>query len=109
MRTSTLTLAIVGSVALSGCAAYGDRGLLGDILGGGSDYGYDARTSFERDAVQACGREAERYGRVTVTSAREENRDYVYVYGRIDSRDSRNDEFTCVYSSDRRIVDFRTR
>ena len=112
MRKTTLTLALAGSLALGGCASYGNGGLLGDLLGGigGDDYGYNGGNDFERAAVRACGREAERYnGRVTIYSARQQDRDYVFVSGRIETRDSRNDEFTCVFRQDGRVVDFQTR
>ena len=109
MRKPLIFTAICAPLALGGCAAIGGDGLLGDLLGGGDRYGYDARTNFERDAVQACGREAERFGRATVLEVEAQNREYMYVYGRIDSRDRNRDEFTCVFRNDGRIVDFQTR
>ena len=109
MRKSFFPAALAGTLMLGGCASLGGGGLLGDILGGGDDYGYNARGDFERAAVQACGREASRFGRVSIERVDQQNRDYVYVYGRTDSRDYDRDEFTCVFRSDGRIVDFQTR
>ena len=108
MRTTFLPLAIAGSLVLGGCASYGLGGL-GDIFEDYNDdrYGYEARDDFERAAVRACGQEAIRYGRIRIEDVDREDRDYVRVRGRIDTRDRRNDEFTCIFRSDGRIVEFR--
>ena len=109
MRKALIPAALAGTLMLGGCASLGGDGLLGDILGGGNNYGYDARGDFERAAVEACGREASRFGRVNVERVDQQGRDYVYVYGRIETRDYDRDEFTCVFREDGRIVDFQTR
>ena len=108
MRKIVLPLVLAGTMALGGCASVGGGGLLGDIFGGDS-YGYNGGNDFERRAAQACGREASRYGRASVDRVEQRDRDYVYVTGRIDTRDYDRDEFTCVVRSDGRIVDFQTR
>ncbi len=69
MRKAFIPAALSAPFLLGGCAAIGGDGLLGDLFGGGNDYGYDARTGFERDAVKACGDEASRFGRATVIEA----------------------------------------
>ena len=97
--------ALAGTIMLGGCTALGG---LGGLLGE-DGYGYNARGDIERAAVNACGREASRYGRASITNVDQQNRDYVYVYGRIDTRDYSRDEFTCVFRTDGRIVDFQTR
>ena len=112
MRNKVIAAMIAGSLALGGCTAgYGGDplgGLLGGILGGNSGYNNNRNMSqFERAAVDACGREASRYGRVQITDVRQQSRDVVEVFGRIDVRDSRGDEFRCAFRSDGRIVDFR--
>ena len=109
MRKFMIPAAAVATLALGGCASYGNGGLLGGLLGGGNDYGYSGGNDFERAAVKACGDEASRYGRVSINQVDEQNRDYVYVTGRIDSRNYNQDEFTCVFRSDGRVVDFQTR
>ncbi|QZD90014.1 hypothetical protein K3148_00945 [Qipengyuania aurantiaca] len=109
MNKALLPVALAGTVLLGGCATYGNGGLLGDILGGGDTYGYNGGNDLERRAAEACGREASRFGRAEVTRVDQQDRDYLYVYGRIDTRDYNRDEFTCVYRSDGRIVDFQTR
>lgn len=109
MRKSLIPVAIAGTVLLGGCSTYDNGGLLGGIFGGGNDYGYSGGSSFERRAVEACGDEASRYGEVRIDRVDEQGRDYVYVSGRIDTRDYSRDEFTCVYRADGRIVDFQTR
>ncbi|KLE34824.1 hypothetical protein AAW00_07455 [Aurantiacibacter luteus] len=100
---------------LGGCTAYGGDplgGILGGILGGGGyGGGYNNNNNlsqFERAALEACGREAQRYGGVEITAVQQDTRDTVRVQGRINTRDTRNDEFTCTFRSDGRIVDFRT-
>ena len=122
MKKTCISAALAGTILLGGCASYGQGGygqdggglggggILGAILGGGgSDYGYNARDDFERAAVDACGREASRYGRARIESVNQQERDYVYVQGRIETRDYNRDEFTCVFRSDGRVVDFQTR
>ena len=116
MRTRILAATLAGTMMLGGCATglggYGNDplgGLLGGILGGGyGNYndGYNAN-DFERAAVNACGQEASRYGSVRIVDVNRGS-DTVRVLGRIDTRDTRRDEFTCTFRSDGRIVDFRT-
>ena len=113
MRKTALSAILVGSLALGGCAAgYGQNplgGILGGILGGNSGYGNQQLSQFERAAANACGQEASRYGRVQITDVRQDSRDTVRVFGRIDTRDRSRDEFACVFRSDGRIVDFDLR
>ena len=105
MHKLFLPVAIAGSLALGGCNSLG--GILDPILG--NDGRYDDRnlSQFERDAYNACGQEASRFGRAQVRDVRQVDRDHVRVTGRFDTRDSRSDEFLCVYRSDRRIVEFK--
>ena len=109
MRSIFIPVALAGTVLLGGCATYGSNGgLLGDIFGG-DGYGYNAGDDFERAAANACGREASRYGRVRIDRVDRRDRDFVHVSGRIDNRDRRRDEFTCVFRADGRVVDFNLR
>lgn len=114
MRKTALPIAIAATMLIAGCTNYGSGGLLGGVLGGsndryGSDYGYSYRNNndFERAAVNACGREATRYGRVSINSVEQEGRDTVVVTGRINSRDRNRDQFGCTFRSNGRIVDFK--
>lgn len=113
MRKTIMPALVAGTLALGGCATgYGQDpfgGVLGGIFGGGDDYNNRNLSQFERAGVDACAREAQRYGRVQVTDVRTPRRDVVEVYGRIDSRNSRDDEFSCAFGSDGRIIDFRRR
>ncbi len=112
------------TVMLGGCTAYGSDPL-GGVFGGdpyrdgeyrdgryGADprsdrYGTGYSNDFERDAFNACGQQATRYGRVAIDRVDQVRRDSVRVVGRTDSRDRRTDEFTCTFRSDGRVVDFR--
>ena len=58
-------------------------------------------------AVNACGREASRYGRVRITYAEERERGLYTVQGQIEIRDPRRDQFTCEFGARGQIVDFR--
>ena len=126
MKTSLIPIrlipALAATVLLGGCSAYGGLGGRGGILGGdtyrsgscgyepsrGDDlYGTNYSTDFERAAFNACGRQASQYGRVAIDRVEQIDRNAVRVIGRIDSRDSRRDEFGCPFRSDGRIVDFR--
>ncbi len=101
MRKLFLPTLMSATLLLGGCA-YGLGGALGN-----DGYGYRSGNDFERAAVDACGREASRYGRVSISNVDQNDRDTVRVNGRIDVRDNRGDEFTCIFRSDGRIVDFR--
>ncbi len=107
MRKILLPTMMAGTLLLGGCAAMGG-GLLGSVLGGGTgNQGYSSQ-EFQRAAVDACGREASRYGRVSITNVQQSSRDTVRVDGRIQTNDGRQRQFTCTFRSDGRIVDFRT-
>ncbi|WP_271079381.1 hypothetical protein [Aurantiacibacter sp. MUD61] len=110
MRNKSLIALAASALALSGCANTYGGNPLGDLLGGilGGSGGYNDRnlSDFQRAAVRECGQEASRIGRVQITDVRQDDRDIVVVYGRIDTRDSRRDEFACAFRSDGRIVEF---
>lgn len=112
MNKLVLGAVMSGSLLLGGCAMY-DGGLFGDLgrdrYGDryGDDYGYGGGDEFERAAADACGREASRYGRATISRVNREGANEVIVTGRIRTDDSRRDEFGCTFSRDGRIVDFR--
>ena len=116
----TISALFAGAIALGGCAygygdGYGYDDGYGDGYGGGGyggyggEYGYSYRNDgeFERAAVNACGREASRYGRIQITYAEERDRGVYTVQGDINNRDRRRDKFTCRFDSSGRVVDFR--
>ena len=105
MRKLTLAALAAGTLTLGGCAASPLGGLLGGILG---DNGYNNSSNlsqFERAAVEACGREAQRYGQVRIQDARQIERDVVEVRGYVESYNQRRN-FRCAFRSDGRIVGF---
>ncbi len=114
MRKIILPALMSGTLLLGGCAAspgYGGGpldGVLGGIFGS-NDPGDRDLSEFERAAVSACGREADRTtrDRVRVERVDQVTRDTVRVDGRIETRDRDRDNFTCTFRSDGRIVDFR--
>ena len=101
---------LAGSLMMSGCAAGigGDPfgGLLGTVLGGGTTT-QGSSNDFERAAVDSCGQEASRYGRVSITNVELSSRDTVRVDGNVQGNDRYQRRFTCSFRSDGRIVDFR--
>ena len=104
MRMSFFTAGLAGALTLGGCAAVTD-GILGDVLGtrGG---GYEREG--ERYAVDACAREAQRYGRVSITQVdRRDNRSY-RVRGVIEGNYNERRAFECDVRDDGRITDFDT-
>lgn len=120
MRKLTMAALLAGTLLLGGCAygpgygyddGYGPGGGYNDGYGGGygDGYGYSYRqnSEFERAAVNACGREASRTGRVEITYAEERDRGVYTVQGRIAVRDPARDQFTCQFSASGRIIDFR--
>ena len=103
MRMPALSLLAASTLALGGCAASPLGGLLGGVLGGG--YDQNRLSEFERAAVNACGQEASRYGRVQITGVRQVERDIVEVSGRVEEY-NRAQNFRCAFRSDGRIVGF---
>ena len=115
MRKTVFPALLTCTLLLGGCAAspggYGGNPL-GGIFGGILDNNDPADrelSEFERAAVSACGREAERTSRnrARVERVDQTSRDIVRVDGRIETRDRDRDTFTCTFRSDGRIVDFR--
>ena len=112
MRKIILPALVSSTLLMGGCAAspgYGG-GPLDGVLGGvfdSNDPGDRDLNEFERAAVS--GREADRItsGRVRVERVDQITRETVRVDGRIETRDSSRDNFTCTFRSDGRIVDFR--
>lgn len=113
MRKTMVTTAVAGTLMLGGCASLGGLGggsggfgsILGSVLGGGQS-GQSNLNEFERAAANACGEEAQRYGRVSLSSAEQVNRDNVQVRGRIVTNNRREQQFVCTFRSDGRIADF---
>jgi hypothetical protein len=109
MRKIAFPAFLSATLLLGGCAA----GMGGDPLGGllqgvlgGDNRGYSSgNDEFQRAAVNACGQEASRYGRVTIDNVRQESRNILRVEGRVENQQRRS--FTCSFRSDGQIVDFR--
>lgn len=111
MRKLLLPTIMAGTLLLGGCAAgLGNPigGILGSVLGGSQGTQGNGSDQFQRAAVNACGQEAARYGRVSITNVQQRTRDTVRVDGRIETNDRRERRFTCTFRSDGRIIDFRT-
>ncbi len=122
---------ISGAVVIGGVIAAADA--IGNIGRGGYGYGYDRYGGGARRAVEACGYEAERYGRgrVQITEVdRRGNNSYRVRgviqggydrydrgydrrrdrdYGRYDYDRGDRDAFTCSARSNGRVTDFRLR
>ena len=117
MRKVLFRAAIAGSLLLGGCATspygggYGGDpigNILGTILGGSQGYNNRELSDFERAAVNACGQEASRYGRVSISDVRQQSASIVEVFGVIQSSDRyQQRQFGCAFRSDGRIADFR--
>ena len=96
-------------------AAAAVRGITDAVHGGYYGYDYGGRSSVERDAVNRCGNEASRYGRVSIGDVRPKNRDKLEVRGFIDGqggyygRGYERRTFTCTVRYDGRISKFRTK
>jgi hypothetical protein len=103
-------LLIVTSLGLAGCATspYGMGGpleaVLGSVLGGSSNQGYGSG-DFQQAAINACGREASRYGQVSIRDVRQQSSSTLRVYGVVGSNYGGRD-FECSFRSDGRITDF---
>ena len=110
MRRTIFPAMIAGTLLLGGCAAGAGGNPLADILGSvlGGGVGTQSNTSqqFERAAVDACGRQASQYGRVSISGVQQTSRDTLRVTGRIDAGDRYDRQFTCTFRSDGRIIEF---
>ena len=103
MPRPTLPLLAFAALPLGACTAlagpglYGDRGYDGAYGRGGPD--------FRTMAVDTCGAEASRYGRVNITQVQAVSRSTLRVYGTIDANYRRH-AFGCSFREDGRITDF---
>ena len=109
MKISILALIAAGAVSLGGCAyGLGDPTAgLGNVLGsvlGGRKPGQGG-PDFQEAAIDACGREASRYGQVRVDDVQQVDRDTLRVFGTINNNFDRR-AFGCSFRADGRITDF---
>jgi hypothetical protein len=102
-------------------AAAAVRGVSDAVQGG--YYGYGSYNSADRYAVNACGNEASRYGRVSISDVRPKSRDKMEVRGFVDPQgffdrgyDYRSGHrgyerrtFACTVRYDGRVTKFKTK
>ena len=112
MRKSILPILLITTMPLAGCAA-GMGGLsgpsvLGSVLGNVLASGAQGRggADFQTMAIDACGAEASRYGRVSITDVRASSRSTLRVFGTVDANNFQRHAFACSYREDGRIIDF---
>ncbi|HEV2079032.1 MAG TPA: hypothetical protein VGR19_03920 [Allosphingosinicella sp.] len=110
MRKSLLPVVLAGSLALGGCTSVLPA-VLGSVLqgglggGGGYDQGYGGQ-QFQQAAVNACGQQASRYGRVNIADVRQVSNSTLRVFGTVDSGNFQRRSFSCDFRSDGRITNF---
>jgi hypothetical protein len=104
-------------------AAAAVRGVTDAVQGGYYGYGYGNYSSPERYAINACGSEASRYGRVNIGDVRPKGGDKFEVRGFVDAQAAYDDRgygygygrgyerrtFTCTVRYDGRITKFKTK
>jgi hypothetical protein len=100
-------------------AAAAVRGVTDAARGGYYGYGSGQYGGIERHAINACGAEASRYGRVSIGDVRPKSRDKLEVRGFIDAhgydqgygygRGYERRTFTCSVRYDGRISKFKTK
>ena len=96
-------------------AAAAVRGVQDAVQGGYYGYGQGRYGSMESRAINACGNEASRYGRVSIGDVRPKSRDKLEVRGFVDAqgygygRGYERRTFTCSVRYDGRISKFRTK
>lgn len=100
-------------------AAAAVRGVQDAVQGGYYGYGQGQYGSMESRAINACGHEASRYGRVSIGDVRPRSRDKLEVRGFVDAqgydrgygygRGYERRTFTCSVRYDGRISKFRTK
>lgn len=113
MRKTPFLVLLAAPLMLGGCAAglggTGDPlgGLLGGLLGGNNNSGYNNGDSFQRAAVDACGRQASQYGQVSIGNVQQADRNTLRVTGEVSSSNYQRRSFSCDFRSDGQIVSFR--
>ena len=110
MRKSIFMLVAAAALPLGGCAyGLGGQDVLGGVLGsvlGGNNRAMGGQ-SFQDAAVEACAREAQRYGRVQVTDVRAQSSSTLRVQGIVDTNNGFDRRgFGCSFREDGRITDF---
>ncbi len=119
MKKSALSIALVGSLSLAGCATYGSDpfgSVLGSVLGSGynsgnyyNNGGYYGQggPSFQEMAVETCANQAQRYGQVRVTNVQQVRNDTLRVNGSIAVNGGWQQRgFYCDFRADGRITGF---
>ena len=116
MRIPHLAILLATPLALGACASPlggigggglgGLGGILEGVLGGGNSGGGYNNQNFERAAVDACGRQASQYGRVSISNVERRDNSMLRVYGRVDDGQYQSRNFACIYRSDGRITEF---
>ena len=111
MRKSILSLFFVATLPLGGCAyGLGGQDVLGSVLGGvlgqGRQAGAMGGQSFQDAAVEACAREAQRYGSVSISDVRSQSSSTLRVSGVIGTSNYDRRSFGCSFREDGRITDF---
>lgn len=109
MRKSILPLLAVSALSVSACATgMGGPGVLGSVLGNVLSSGAQGRggPDFQTMAIEACGSEASRYGRVNVSDVQAVSRSTLRVYGTVDTGSFQRRSFACNFREDGRITDF---
>ncbi|MDB5667818.1 MAG: hypothetical protein JWL74_768 [Alphaproteobacteria bacterium] len=117
MKKSVLSIALLGSLSLAGCTAYGNDPLgsvLGSVLGSGYNSGYNqggyygqGGQSFQEAAVEGCANQAQRYGQVRVTNVQQVRNDTLRVNGSVAVNGGWQQRgFYCDFRADGRITGF---
>ena len=112
MKKTLLPILLAAALPLGGCAygLGGDvlGGVLGDVMGDRGAYGRGG-PDLQDMAVDACGREASRYGRVAIADVRRASSSTLRVTGTVDVNNYQRRSFGCSYREDGRITDFDIR
>jgi hypothetical protein len=115
MRKLMIPTLLAGALALGGCSSVLPA-VLGSVLqgglgqAGGGGYGYPdqgyGNQNFQQAAVNSCGQQASRYGRVAINDVRQVSSSTLRVFGTIDTGNYDRRSFACSFRSDGRITDF---
>ena len=108
MRKSILPLLAMSALSVSACTTgLGGPGVLGSVLGNVLSTGQGrGGPDFQTMAIEACGAEASRYGRVNVSDVQAVSRSTLRVFGTVDTGSYQRHAFACNFREDGRITDF---
>ena len=101
-RQALLAATLAGSFALSGCTAMAGANAAASLIDSLATAGNGPMT-LEKVAVKACGKQAIKYGTVSITDMTRRTPDTVFMAGHIQAETGYKRLFTCFFRTDGQV------